>query len=167
MACIFLEFFIWWKVLRRIFWSQTCLLSSVEWLYFSYRNEVLWFAYFVLNFPSVSPTWLFSSLLSSLATIARYTIPSLRHFPRTGQALGWLQLHAWAVAEEDRDSFLNMDWFFAVISFSILGSSYNLTVVPTENFVQRMGLGEGFFECFQEGMADDGGHIRTVRGIEP
>ena len=38
------------------FKDQTCLLSSVEFLYFSYRNEVLWFAYLVLNFPSASPT---------------------------------------------------------------------------------------------------------------
>ena len=38
------------------FRDQMCLLSSVEFLYLSCRNEVLWFAYLVLNFPSVNPT---------------------------------------------------------------------------------------------------------------
>ena len=38
------------------FRDQMCLLSSVQFLYLSCRNEVLWFAYLVLNFPSVNPT---------------------------------------------------------------------------------------------------------------
>ena len=47
---------IWLAFLNDCFKGQMCLLSSVACFRFSFRNELVWFRYLVLNVPSVKPT---------------------------------------------------------------------------------------------------------------
>ena len=51
--------------------------------------------YLVLKVPSVRPTYVFTSALSSLVTVAWYTTPSVKHFPDSGQVSFLRQLQSW------------------------------------------------------------------------
>ena len=51
--------------------------------------------YLVLKVPSVRPTYVFTSALSSLVTVARYTTPSVKYFPDSGQVSFLRQLQSW------------------------------------------------------------------------
>ena len=47
---------------------QICLLSSVEFLYFTWRNDAVWFLHLVLKSFSVSPMYVSAVLLSLRVT---------------------------------------------------------------------------------------------------
>ena len=49
---------------------QICLLSSVEFLCLSWRNDAVWFLYLVLKSFSVSPMYVSEVLLSLRLTVA-------------------------------------------------------------------------------------------------
>ena len=48
---------------------QICLLSSVEFLCFAWRNDAVWFLYLVLKSFSVSPMYVSEVLLSLRLTV--------------------------------------------------------------------------------------------------
>ena len=70
------------------------LLRVVLNLWFECLKVLLCPLYLVLNEFSDSPIYVSSLLLSDLVTVAWYIIPSVRHFPETGQSCGTLQLHS-------------------------------------------------------------------------
>ena len=67
------------------------LLSSVTRLSFEFLKELIWFKYLVLKVFPVSPTQVSCFMLSSLVTVAWQTIPSVWHFPESGQVFIWRQ----------------------------------------------------------------------------
>ena len=83
-----------------------CLLSSVELRLDSELNGALWLASLSLNAVAVNPTYV--SVLSSLITVAWYTISLLRQFPSKGHAafFGQLQFLVFSVLLFSRRIFL-------------------------------------------------------------
>ena len=64
--------------------------SSVSFLLFAYRNEVMWFLYLSLKFVA-SPTY--DSFVVSVVTDAWYTTFAWRHLPSSGHSGFFRQLH--------------------------------------------------------------------------
>ena len=76
-----------------MFWSfrfHTCLLSSVAFLYRSFRNEHIWFLYLNLNVVSQSPMYV--SLVVGVVTSAWYTMFWALQLPSMGHVFGLRQL---------------------------------------------------------------------------
>ena len=76
-----------------MFWSfrfHTCLLSSVAFLYRSFRNEHVWFLYLSLNVVSQSPMYV--SLVVGVVTSAWYTMFWALQLPSMGHVFGLRQL---------------------------------------------------------------------------
>ena len=76
-----------------MFWSfrfHTCLLSSVAFLYRSFRNEHIWFLCLNLNVVLQSPMYV--SLVAGVVTSAWYTMFWALQLPSMGHVFGLRQL---------------------------------------------------------------------------
>ena len=69
------------------------LLSSVEFLCLTWRNDVVWFLYLVLKSFSASLMYVSVVLLSFRVTVAWLITDDCRKFPSSGHAYFCRQLH--------------------------------------------------------------------------
>ena len=72
---------------------QTCLDSSVSFLYFLLLRDLQWFRYLVLG----TPMYVLVCLLSVVVTLASSRTLLCRQLPFTGHCVGFLQLHGWVL----------------------------------------------------------------------
>ena len=79
-----------WKGLFTSLSVHMCFDSSVWFLRFAFRNEVVWFLYLSLKLVA-SPTY--DSFVVSVVTVAWYITFSWRQFPCSGHSSLFLQLH--------------------------------------------------------------------------
>ena len=59
---------------------QTCLDSSVSFLYFLLLRDLQWFRYLVLKLPPVTPMYVLVCLLSVVVTLASYALQAIAFY---------------------------------------------------------------------------------------